>query len=165
MRKIVLFLILALLFLWVFIKPDFILSSTQKDTVDALGYPTNFAISYMPTGDEEKPTLTRNEVWYYPNQNLKIVFSAGKVFLTEEYSPTNTEQEPTKLKPQHFHFDQNLRKIKSKLKSKPRLFESFAEETEETPADIEHYLSEDAFFTIENDKLVYFQTFSIEYEE
>mgnify|MGYP007134653263 CR=1 FL=1 len=162
MRRIIPFLIIVLLLFWFVLKPDFLLSETQKDTVDALGYPTNFAISYMPTGDEEKPTLTRNEVWYYPTHNLKIIFSAGKVFETEEYTPTTTKQEPTKLKPQNFHFNQSFASIKRHLKSKPYEFESFAEEDD---YDIKTYVSEDAFFTIENGKLTYFQTFSIEYEK
>lgn len=138
------------------------LSEPQKDTVDALGYPVNFAISYMPTGDNESPTLTRNEVWYYPEHSLKIIFSAGKVFETEEYTPSLTDQEPTKLKPEDFHFNQSLISIKRHLKSKSYEFESFAEEDK---YDIKTYVSEDAFFTIENGKLVYFQTFSIDYEE
>jgi hypothetical protein len=152
----------------VFRGHGFELSDSQKETVSTFGYPSQFVITYMPVLDQESNSFIRTEVWYYPHQQLKIIFQGGDVFAVEEFSDMNYLELAgivTNLKPEAFHFDQNRNKVARFLNSRPQQFETFIDKKEKTAEDnLSLFISDEAFFVIEDNKLVYFQTVGIAYE-
>jgi len=152
-----LILFLILIFI-VFSKPS--LSEDQKNTVKIFGYPSQFIITYLPRGDVDNPQLVRSEIWYYPKQQTKISFLAGKLTFEEEYIfEENTEN--TTLKPEDFEFFLNFNDMCAIFGEEniipidfiPGLYEE---------GEISTYLTNSALFIMESDQLTYFQTLGTE---
>jgi len=147
-----------ILFFIVFSKPS--LSEDQKNTVKIFGYPSQFIITYLPRGDVDNPQLVRSEIWYYPKQQTKISFLAGKLTFEEEYIfEENTEN--TTLKPEDFEFFLNFNDMCAIFGEEniipidfiPGLYEE---------GEISTYLTNSALFIMESDQLTYFQTLGTE---
>lgn len=148
---------LILFFILIFIlfpKPS--LSEDQKNTVKIFGYPSQFVITYLPRGDVDNPQLVRSETWYYPKQQTKINFLAGKLTFEEEYI-SEEDTEDTDLKPEDFDFFLNFNDISAIFGEEniipidfiPGLYEE---------GEISTYLTDSALFIMESDQLTYFQT-------
>jgi len=151
-------------FLIISFLPEPPFSEPQEETIDMFGYPQQFVVTYMPSGDAEEPYLIRTEVWYYPDFEMQITFSGGEVFNVEDYMSEDAEQgegiSPTNLKPEDFIFDMGYAEVSELLGAEnidpidmPGFFEQGV---------IETYLSDQALFIIEHGKLSYIQTVGLE---
>lgn len=139
-----------------------VLSKSQKETIDSFGQPSQFVVTYEPSltdENDDEQTLSRTEVWYYPDLDMQVTFVAGELFDIEDYTQEDTDLTETPLKPQDFEFEMSLEQVKEALDNKPveRLeIPGFWEE-----GALETYVSDDAIFVMEHGYLTYIQTVGV----
>lgn len=61
-----------------------ILSDEQKKIIDTIGRPRQFILAYVPVESQVGTSLSRMEVWFYPDRGRKITFLGGLIFDTEK---------------------------------------------------------------------------------
>lgn len=128
-----------------------------------MGYPSQFVITYVPRGDADNPQLVRKETWFYPDLETKIGFLGGKFIYEDTYIEQVTLGK-TPLKPQDFDYFltyKDLEKMFGIENIVPVDFMPVFYEEEERAT----YLTDLAFFIIENNQLTYFQTISASQEQ
>lgn len=151
------FLVSSLIVLLSLKIPDsYHLSQEQAQTIDTLGYPAQFVISYLPKG---KTDVVRTEYWYYPVQKLEITFLDGTIYTAESYEP-DAQATATSLKPEDFDLLTTLDQIETLMEGSPPEPLDFLPGFYE-PGKIETYISSSALFVIESDFLTYFQTLGV----
>jgi len=152
----IIILVFSAFFLLTFQIPDYSLSKEQVETVEALGYPNQFVISYYPQGEND---LVRTEYWYYPGYNMEITFLDGKIYVVEEYE-TGDQVAATPLRPEDYDLYTTLEDIEEILGEAPPEPIDFLPGFYE-PGELETYISANAIFVIEKDYLTYFQTMGV----
>lgn len=135
------------------------LSADQEKTISLFGHPDQFSISYLPSGDENKPTLSRFETWYYSSQGKKISFLAGEAFSSENYTAEQNISATT-LRPEDFSFDFNYDDI-VEIVGKNNLIPIDVVPGFESDDAVQIYGSKNGLFVVENNSLTYMQTFSL----
>ena len=80
----IIFLALGAIITVIYFSPEPKLSKAQKETIELFGYPNQFVVTYMPSGDEKSSTLVRSEVWYYIDQELQVMFMGGDIYNVED---------------------------------------------------------------------------------
>jgi hypothetical protein len=83
---------------------------TQVETLETLGYPEQFAITYLEQGEAEN-RLVRQEVWFYPTKGQKLSFLQGELVLAEEME-VQPDYPKTFLTPDMFDIYSDLDDIK-----------------------------------------------------
>ncbi len=159
---IVFLILLSLTALLVFPKKSETISSDQQHVIDLMGYPKQFVITYVESGSEDNPQLTRNEIWIYPEDGLKVTFLGGNLIYSDEYKKS-ADIIATKFKPEDFEFDQTYSQI-ANIIGKDSLYE-----VDDLPGitdkEIKVYTNGEVMFLMENGYLTYLQTFSYAAEE
>lgn len=156
-RLLLLIIIGAVVFLFLKLFSNSKSSQDQKDTVELMGNPAQFVITYLPQGDDNETTMVRSEVWYYPQQEKSLHFLSGNLISTEDYLPESESEatEQTDLFPSDFDVMMNLDELEVALDEVPQqLYElpGFDEDGFQT------FMTSKAVFTIENGYLTYFET-------
>lgn len=141
------------------------LSEAQEELVETFGYPKQFSISYLPYNeDEANRTLMRTETWTYPDHQYEITFIAGEIFSTEEIEAETGEITYSDLTPDLFEFEMDYDAVVEAVGSKT------VEKVDAVPelfieGEVETYVSDHVFFTIEHGYLTYVETVGIELGE
>lgn len=128
-------------------------SNTQGDIIEALGYPEQFAITYLEQGEADN-RLVRQEVWFYPTKGQKLSFLAGELVLTEEME-VQSDYPQTQLAPDLFDIYSTLADIKmtvGEVNLATLDLPVFSGEG------IETYMSKEAVFVFEQGYLMYVET-------
>ncbi len=135
------------------------ISADQEEIRSLYGAPEQFMITYVPQGNDDNIVMARQEIWYYPKHEKKIIFIAGNAITVDEFIPEEEIVAPTSLRPEDFNIDMNyndLVAIMGELNLEkveiPVLFEE---------GEIETYYSDQAIFVIEGEYLTYVQTIGI----
>lgn len=170
MKKYILFAIILLIIITIIyfgfglisggLKDSGLADSAEAEIKNLLGNPGDFSISYVPQGSDEAGVLARNEIWFYPEQGLKVVFIGGSLVGVEEYMPISSTTSATELNPEDFYFDITREELDGIFGAEniepvdylPGLYEEGVFET---------YLTDKAIFVLEQGKLTFIQTFGL----
>jgi hypothetical protein len=133
-------------------------TSSQQTILDLFGLPALFNISYIPDDEIDPEYLIRTEIWFYPEHQKKITFVAGEIYSSEDFVPDPGNVVYPQLNPEDFHsylnYDQVVKRL-GNVEVEPADFLS----EEFTEIGINTYLSENAFFMLADDQLIYLETF------
>lgn len=135
------------------VGPDF--SATQTETIDLLGLPEQFVITYLPQKGEKGNELARHEIWLYPSKQKKFVYLAGALINTEDITATTTDK--TVLNPKDFSFyssKEDVEQIIGKVNLASIELPGFYDQTDE----IETFASKEAVFIFEQGYLTFMET-------
>ena len=130
-------------------------SENQNEIVDTFGLPNQFSITYLPKGEDE---LIRQEVWYYPEMEMKVNFLGGKILNVEEYIQEG-EIIATSLDPRDFDIYTTYDEIKAIAGENIEPLDFLPDFY--IPGEIESYISDKTLFVIESEYLTYFETLGV----
>ena len=137
---------------------DSAMSETQIETLELMGPPEQFAITYLPQGDGENEHLARQEVWFYPSKAQKFSFLAGVLTGTEDLEIIEgANYSKTTLKSEEFDFYTSYDDLKMKFGESniaPIDLPPFTDEE----GDVKTVATEDAIFIFEQGYLTYMET-------
>jgi len=137
----------------------------QEEIISTFGYPKRFSISYVQYAEVGEDLLVRQEVWYYPSHQQSITFLGGDILslddIDEEVSD-NGEITYSDLHPEDFEFamgyDEVAAVIGGEVVKNDFVSEFFTE-------DLENYIGDHIFFTIEHGHLTYIETVGLDLGE
>lgn len=131
------------------------LSDAQQETVDLLGNPDQFVITYLPRGTDDNPEMVRSEVWYYVGMGKQVSFLGGKLVTVEPYQPEG-EMVPTRFVPWEIDVRTDFEEMKDVLGTEAIM--SIHDLPIYSGEEVQTYLTPGAIFIIEQGYLTYFQT-------
>lgn len=134
-------------------------SSAQEEVRKEFGSPEQFMITYLPKGTEEDPELVREEVWFYPEAEKKIIFLGGEKVQEILFQPTK-KAEATSLESKDFTYYSSLEDIEQVV-GKVNLAEVNIPGFFYGEGEVETYASRQAVFIFEKGYLTYAQTIGL----
>jgi len=132
------------------------LSPDQQKVVEALGYPNQFVISYVPGSGSFEGSLVRMETWHYPDLATKVSFVAGDFLTAEAFDPEPGVPD-TALRPEMFSCEMDAIDVEDRLGAEATEVDALPELTGD--AGVRLFIAPDAVFAIEQEQyLTYLRT-------
>ncbi len=171
MKKILKYLVIAFIIVvaggWVYLSYFMgteALSPDQQEIVDTFGYPKRFSISYVQYAEEGDDMLVRQEMWYYPDHRQSMAFLGGDILSVDEIGEEISdggEITYSSLKPENFEFEMDYDAVVTALDTDTVEAADMVPELY-TEGELETYISDHVYFTLEHGHLTYIETVGLD---
>lgn len=125
------------------------LSPDQLRVVEALGYPGQFVLSYVPGSRSYAGSLVRMETWHYPALATKVSFVAGDFLTAEDFGPEPGVPDSA-LRPEMFSCEMDALEVEDRLGAEATEVDALPELTADTGVRL--FVAPDAVFAIEQER-------------